>query len=142
MSPASYLTAPPRVAGGIVATFRARQGAAGAPRYAVGVSLWLIALIVSGVVVVATSVHVVRRGLALYRAFRDSGAALGNGAMRVAEAAEQTAAKAERLGDDTGRVAEAAARLRRSQAQLNVLIQAIRDVQDSVTRLTALAPRK
>ena len=105
-------------------------------------SVWLIALIVSGVVVVAATVHLVRHGLDLYRAFRDSGGAIGEGALAVAEKAEQTAAKAERLAEGTGTMADAVSRLQRSQAQLNVLTQAIRDVQDSVGRLTALAPRK
>jgi methyl-accepting chemotaxis protein len=105
-------------------------------------SLWLIALIVSAVVVVGATVHLVRRGLELYRALRDSGGAIGEGALAVAEAAEQTAAKAERLAEDTERMADAVERLQSSRARLNVLTQAIRDVQDSVGRLTALAPRK
>ena len=104
--------------------------------------LWLIALIVSGGVVVAATVHLVRRGLDLYRAFRDSGGALGAGTLKVAEAAEQTAAKAERLAEGTGKMADAVSRLQRSRAQLNVLTQAIRDVQDSVGRITAVVPRK
>jgi methyl-accepting chemotaxis protein len=106
------------------------------------VSVWLIALIVSGVVVVAATVHLVRRGLDLYRAFRDSGGAIGEGTLKVAGAAEQTAAKAERLAEGTGKMADAVSRLQRSQAQLNVLTQAIRDVQDSVGRITAVVPRK
>ena len=105
-------------------------------------SLWLIALIVSGIVVVGATVHLVRRGLDLYRAFRNSGGAIGEGTLKIAEAAEQTAAKAERLAEGTGQMADAVERLQRSQAQLAVLRQAIRDVQDSVGRLTALAPRK
>ena len=104
--------------------------------------LWLIALIVSTAAVVAAIVHLVRRGLDLYRAIRDSGGALGNGVLQVAEKAEVTAARAERLAEDSGKMAEAAQRLGRSRAQLNVLLEAIRDVQASVGRATAFVPRK
>ncbi len=104
--------------------------------------LWLIALIVSGAAVVAATVHLVRRGLDLYRAFRDSAKALGGGALKVAESAEATAAKADRLAAGTEGIADAAARLQQSRAQLSVLMRATRDVQDSIGRLTALAPRK
>ena len=143
MSPASYLTAPPRVAGKSIAPFSASRGCAQARcGYALFVSLWLIALIISALAVVAALVYLVLHGLELYRAFRDSGSALGDGVLRVSEAAEQTAVKAERAAEDSARMAAAVERLSRSRAQLDVLLTAIRDVRESLGRVTALAPRK
>jgi hypothetical protein len=143
MSPASYLTAPPRVAGESIAPFCASRGCAQEPcDYALLVSVWLIALIFSALVVIAALVHLVRRGLQLYRAARDSGTALGDGVTRVSESAEQTALKAERVSEDSERMAAAVERLSRSRAQLDVLLTAIREVRDSLGRVTALVPRK
>jgi Flp pilus assembly protein TadB len=131
MSPASYLTAPPRVAAASIAPVTID-------------SLALFWLSVAAVVVLPAIgiVVVVRRGLALWRDLKRAARAFGAALDDVGRKLESMSTGAEGLSDVTARAEPPADRLRVSLARLAVLRSALRDVQDSVGRVTAVYPRK
>ena len=88
------------------------------------------------------AVIVFRRGLALWRDLKRAGGALFAALDGVGRRLEQTSAAAEGLGAVTARPEPAIARLQVSLARLTVLRAALRDVQESVGRVTAVYPRK
>src|SRR5437870_11668875 len=135
MSPASYLTAPPRVAAAIVAACtRASIGAMWTSIYLAALAIFVVAF-VGGAVLVAVRV------LQFLRTFKAVRRAVFNGLDRVAEAAERASGRASGLaGDDA--LPGALARLRRSNARLAVLRAAVTEVQDSVAAVTLWIPRK
>jgi hypothetical protein len=83
-----------------------------------------------------------RRGLALWRDLRRGGKALFDGLDALGRRLERTSAAAETLGEVTRRSEPSVARLQVSLARFAVLRSAVRDVQDSVGRVTAIYPRK
>jgi hypothetical protein len=103
--------------------------------------VWL-ALAVSLVAVAVALTMTTRRGIALYRDFKKLGTVM----------ADELASIERRAGDIEGHIAAAtasgealsvaAARLADSRARLNVLLAAIADVRESVSRVRAFLPRK
>ena len=132
MSPASYLTAPPRVATGKYSASIAAMSSYG---------LWaaFAFLLVCGVVGSALAVV---RGLALWRDVRALKRALGDGLERLADSAEQIERHVTAGAEGSEAVGEALGRLAESQRRLSILVAASRDAQDALGRLTALYPRK
>ena len=132
MSPASYLTAPPRGAGRSIARLASQ---------AVLVVLWIalgIAVVASG----AAFVSAVREGLQAWRAFRGLSrglsAALADLTVRLerfADRAAATPAHAPELEASSGR-------LRASLARLAVLRAAVDEATDAAGRVTVFYPRK
>ena len=140
MSPASYLTAPPRVAGRIVAPDRRRGALDYDPPHARRGSgrRWRsdVLAVIGGAAFAAV------RGLSTYRLSRSVGGELTTGIERVARDADEMAPKLERLADKTGHLDEALARLQTSRARLNVLLEAIAQVRAGIARLRGVVPRK
>ena len=132
MSPASYLTAPPRVAGRSIARLAS---------HTVLVVLWIalgVAVVASG----AAFVSAVRAGLQAWRAFRGLSrglsAALADLTVRLerfADRAAATPAHAPELEASSGR-------LRASLARLAVLRAAVDGATDAAGRVTVFYPRK
>ena len=131
MSPASYLTAPPRVAAASIA-----------PVTIVSVALFWLSLAVAVVLPVIGIVVLVRHGLALWRDLKRAGSAFTGAVDDLGQKLERMSSGAEGLGDATAQVEPRVDRLRVSLARLAVLRSARRDVQDSVGRVTAVYPRK
>jgi hypothetical protein len=131
MSPASYLTAPPRVAAASIA-----------PVTIGSLALFWLSLAVAVVLPAVGIVVLVRRGLALWRDLKRAARAFGAGLDDIGRKVERMSTGAEALGDVAARAEPPADRLRVSLARLAVLRSALRDVQDSVGRVTAVYPRK
>jgi hypothetical protein len=87
-------------------------------------------------------VIVFRRGLALWRDLKRAGRAFGAALDDVGRKLERMSTSAEGIGDVTARAEPGVERLRLSLARLAVLRTALRDVQGSLGRLTAVYPRK
>ena len=87
-------------------------------------------------------VVLVRRGLALWRDLKRAGRVFVTALDDVGRKLERMSTGAEGLGDVTARAEPPVERLRVSLARLAVLRSALRDVQDSVGRVTAVYPRK
>src|SRR5713226_4989900 len=105
MSPASYLTAPPRVAGASIATHKSVASIA-----ALGLLLWL-ALLLLVVSVTAGAAFVVLRALALWRSVKSFAAALENAVTALVATAARLTAEAEALGTTLPRVEQRVSRL-------------------------------
>jgi hypothetical protein len=88
------------------------------------------------------AVVVFRRGLALWRDLKRTGKSLLGELDVVGGRLEQMSAAAEGFGTVTARPGPSVARLQVSLARLAVLRSALRDVQSSVGRVTAVYPRK
>ena len=131
MSPASYLTAPPRVAAASIA-----------PVTIGFLALFWLSLAVAVVLPAVGIVVLVRRGLALWRDLKRAARAFGAGLDDVGGKLERMSTRAEALGHVTARAEPPADRLRVSLAHLAVLRSALADVQASVGRVTAVYPRK
>ena len=131
MSPASYLTAPPRVA------------AASIPPVTIGsLALFWLSLAVA-VVLPAVGIFIAfRRGLTLWRDLKRVGRGSAAALDDVGRKLERMSTGAEALGEVTARAEPPVERLRVSLARLAVLRSALADVQDSVGRVTAVYPRK
>ena len=138
MSPASYLTAPPRVAAPIVAPLF-RSLVTIAPMWD-----WAIwgALIVAALAVGTASALLARRAL---RGWRDVKDARLDVVRRLDDLSAKVEATAERVAaaGDTGELQESVGRLRVSLAQLAVLRAALDEAHDdTVGRVTAYLPRR
>ena len=150
MSPASYLTAPPRDAASIVA---ALSGFCAGPERRVvrpkhvasiaAMSLFWLALAVAVVATIASLVYVDRQGA------RESSAQASGLSRRAGRELERISAMSaeieRRLESRAGgapRLDASLARLRRSQAELNVLTSALADARAAVRRFTAVVPRR
>ena len=105
-------------------------------------TLFWLSLAVAVVLPAIGMVVLFRRGLALWRDLRRVGGAFVAALDDVGRKLEGMSAAAEGLGDVTARAEPPVDRLRVSLARLAVLRSAIRDVQDSVGRVTAVYPRK
>jgi hypothetical protein len=133
MSPASYLTAPPRVAALIVATLVTID------------SMWDWAIWGSLIVVflagVAALFLVVVRAREAWRDVGQTGRDTVRKLDDITAKAETTADRLETAGD-TAELQESLGRLRVSLARLTVLTDALDEVQDGVARVAAVLPRK
>ena len=132
MSPASYLAAPPRVAGGIVA----------AVSTIVHVD-WAIygALIFGGIPVLAAASFVVVRALQGWRTLKRFRRHLGRSLQELADKAEHTGEIVERVSDQR-ELENTLAHLRVGLATFAVLRTAVDEVSDSLTRVASVYPRK
>jgi hypothetical protein len=146
MSPASYLTAPPRVAASIVAPARfelaPRRGAAGR-RYdaAIALLIW-ISVLVLVLAIVGSAVVLVLRARRAWRTFRTFADTAAQALTAVEHAAAAAEARAVSLTQDTARLQDAIARLEESLAHLAVLRGAAGDLRATVTGVRGAVPRK
>ena len=136
MSPASYLTAPPRAVGRIVAPV---FGGATIP----GVWNWAIyGALVVGLLACAGAIALLAvRALEAWRAFKRLRRGIGRELERLADLGDATADK---LGTatDTAKVEAGLSRLRLSLAQLAVLRHALDEAQQTFKRLAWIYPSK
>ena len=132
MSPASYLAAPPRVAGDIVA-----------PLSTIVHVNWAIygALIAGFLAVAAAAAFLVIRTLEGWRALKRLRRHLARGLADLAASAERTGEIVERVSDQR-EVESSLDRLRLALRTLNVLRAALDEVGGSLRRVTAVYPRK
>jgi hypothetical protein len=135
MSPASYLTAPPRVAAVSIARNLVASIAAMALLLWVSVALVVVATVCGLAFLALRGLQLWRTFKAFRRALKETTAALTGSLERLAAAGERAAAAPERLEPSL-------ARLRVSLAHAAILRSAVQDVQDSLGRLTAVYPRK
>jgi Flp pilus assembly protein TadB len=99
------------------------------------------ALIAAGLAVVAAAVFVVVRSLQAWRDFKRFRRQLGRHLDQLADAGERTAQAAERV-TDSAELTASVGRLRRSLGRLAVLRAALDEATGTVTRFSALYPRK
>src|SRR3954452_9814578 len=139
MSPASYLTAPPRDAASIVASpsVRNRRG-----YHARVVTAAWIALIFLIVALAASFAHVVIHGLRLWRIFRSVGGAAESALSDVMRSADAAEAKAAALTGKSERIDQAREHLRQSLAQLATLRAAAAEASAPIARFSALLSRR
>ena len=124
MSPASYLTAPPRVAATIVAPV---------------VAFW-IALAVLLLAVVGGIAYAVVRGIALWRQVKRTGGTLGAESARVADATADIQEHLDRASASGASLGDASERLAASRAKLDVQLQALREARQTMRRLLWFLP--
>src|SRR2546423_4600818 len=139
MSPASYLTAPPRDAASILAP--SEHGGTVVTMAAMALLAWISLLFL--IVALAGSITVaVVRGLRAWRAFR----AFSGTASSALDGVLATAAEAERhavsLTEGSARLAAAVARLQESLAHSAVLRSAAADARASLLSFRSALPRK
>ena len=133
MSPASYLTAPPRVAASIVAPQAPEDTVVTMARMSL---LAWVSLLFFAVALVGSAAYATVHGLRTWRAARALSGAVGPGLDRISRGAEHAEAHATRLSDGSVQLSLAAERLQRSLAQLDIL-------RDAATRARAtLDPRQ
>jgi hypothetical protein len=121
MSPASYLTAPPRVAVSIVAKLASECALLASP----AVTLFWLSLAVSAALVVASAVYVAVRGLETFRAIKQLGRRTGPPLARIEATTAEIDRRLSLFDEREARLAGSLARLRKSQAELNVLTSAL-----------------
>ena len=124
MSPASYLTAPPRVAATIVAPV---------------VAFW-IALAVLLLAVVGGIAYAVVRGIALWRQVKRTGGTLGAESARVADATADIQEHLDRASASGASLGVAGERLAVSRAKLEVQLGAVREARQTMRRLLWFLP--
>jgi hypothetical protein len=124
MSPASYLTAPPRVAAIIVAPV---------------VAFW-IALAVLLVGIVAGIAYAVVRGITMWRQLKRTSKRLGAETARIADASAEIQEHLDRAGASGALLGEATGRLAASRAVLDVQLQALREARQTVRRVLWFLP--
>jgi hypothetical protein len=132
MSPASYLTAPPRVAGCSIARLASRN---------VLVVLWIalgLAVVVSG----AAFVSAVRAGLRAWRAFRGLSRGLSAALADLTVRLERFAGRVAATPAHAPELAASRARLETSLARLAVLRAAVDEATGAARRVTVFYPRK
>jgi biopolymer transport protein ExbB/TolQ len=124
MSPASYLTAPPRVAGTIVALV---------------VTFW-IALAVLLVGVVGGLVYAVLRGISLWRQFKRTSRSFEGEVARIETASTEIQTHLDRASASNAKLGAAAERLAVSRARLEIQLQAIREARHTMRRVLWFLP--
>jgi hypothetical protein len=124
MSPASYLTAPPRVATTIVAPV---------------VAFW-IALAVLVVAVLGGIAYAVVRGLSLWRQVKRTGGTFGAESARIADATADIQEHLDRASASGASLGDASERLAASRAKLDVQLQAVREARQTMRRLLWFLP--
>jgi hypothetical protein len=125
MSPASYLTAPPRVAAASIA-----------PVSIASVALFWSSLALATLVGIASTAFVAVRGLRLYRDARTFAADAGVAAEVLSRSAD---ALGSRAAAETEQLEHSIARLRVSTARLSILLDAISQVR---AQAQGLKPKK
>ena len=133
MSPASYLTAPPRVAANSIAACRYDRGVSAVLWSAVAFCVFVVSATLVGLALLAW------RGWRQFKALRAGVLAA------LDELMESVAAVERRLGGVESRSVElqtAIAQLSRSLAQARVLVGAAREVGDLVGRVRGVVPSK
>lgn len=132
MSPASYLAAPPRVAGGIVA-----------PVSTIVHVDWAIygALVFGAIATLAAAVYLTVRVLQGWRTLKRFRRHLGRSLQDLADKAEHTGELVEGVSDQR-ELEETLSSLRVALAKLAVLRAAVDEVTESLTRVAAVYPRK
>ena len=123
MSPASYLTAPPRVAVTIVAPM-----------------VFWICLAVLLVGIVAGMAYAVIRGLALWRQIKRTGATFGAETARIAEVSAGIQEHLDRASASSALLGDATARLAVSRAKLDVQLHALQEARRTVRRVFWFLP--
>jgi hypothetical protein len=141
MSPASYLTAPPRVAAASVAATHRHRGAGRRVVSIARISLLVVLPALSLIAAVASAGYAVGGFVQLLRDARAAGSALGEGLDRVAVAAERASVRAEELSRGSGRLEASLDRLAASRARLSVLLEASADARAAIGSLVFI-PRK
>ena len=133
MSPASYLTAPPRVAAAIVAPLVT----------IVPMWNWAIwgALILAALAGVGALALLAARSVKAWRDLQEARRDVVHGLGELQASGEAVAAKLEAAGD-TAELQESLGRLRVSLARLAVLRAALGEAQETFGRVTAVVPRK
>ena len=104
--------------------------------------LFWLALAVAIVVIVASVVYSTRKGLEAFRGAKRLGGTVSSELERIEQASAQIERHLALAAESSTRLDAKLAQLRRSQARLNVLRSAIDEVRDSVSRVTAVYPRK
>ncbi len=133
MSPASYLTAPPRVADTMVALRGATVSIAAMVGFWLALALLLCA-------VIAGLAYAVVRGLQLYRKVKRTGAAFTARLDVISATVASIERHAAAAGASTQRLAEANGRLQRSRARLDVQLAAMREARAQVRRVFWFVP--
>ena len=124
MSPASYLTAPPRVAATMVA-----------PLMAFWIALaFLLVGIVGGIA------YVVVRGIAMWRQLKRTKTTIGAETARIADASALIQEHLDRANASSAQLGEAAGRLAESRAKLDVQLDALREARQTVRRVLWFVP--
>ena len=103
--------------------------------------LWLT-LALAVVLIVGSLVYATLKGLETFRAFKALARTAGTEVDRIATASQQIEWHLTEAAEAGTRLERSLARLRESNARLNVLRSAIADVQAAVGRVTAVYPRK
>ena len=136
MSPASYLAAPPRAVGRIVAAVFCTATIPGVWNWAIYGALLVGFLAGAGALAL-----LVVRALEAWRAFKRLRRGIGRELERLADLGEATADK---LGTatDTAKVEESLSRLRVDLARFALLRQALDEAQDTFRRLAWIYPSK
>ena len=138
MSPASYLTAPPRVAARSLAPPSSRDvdGAACSID-----RVWLLAaILVWAALTIGGIAYAVLRGLALWRSFERAGCTFGPTLAHIADAGAQIEAQMTRAQEAGERLKEQAARLQQSRARLEAQVGAVSGAVTQVRRLLWFLP--
>ena len=139
MSPASYLTAPPRDAASSVAlSTRPKQRRYHAP---VVTAAW-IALIFLVAALAISLTYLVVHGLRLWRTFRSVGRAAETAMAKVMRSADAAEEKASALSAKSERIDQARAHLQRSLAELAALRAAAAETTGAIGRIRRVVPRK
>jgi hypothetical protein len=136
MSPASYLTAPPRGVAWIIAAVRVSVAP---PGYSRRVLFWL-SLLVSVAVVLAGAVFVALRALGLWRQVKATTGAVTAELERLAASAEAVGTRVEGLAGVTERLDASVSRLAVSRAKLNVLLRAWSEATEPYSRTRSYVP--
>ena len=132
MSPASYLTAPPRVAVRIIARLLQSWD----------MPLVWVSLAVSVVAVAVTGVRAGRLGWATFKDSRRFTGQLGARLAALSQATARLERSAAAMEGGTARLEAALARFAASRRQLAVLKGALDEVESTLGRLTLFFPRK
>src|SRR4051812_19325146 len=146
MSPASYLTAPPRVAASIVApVLRKSRSGEGRPRRrydpAIALLIW-ISLAFLILAVVGSALVLVARARTTWRTLRTFSDATSGAIASLEQSASAAEARAVSLSGGSQHLQAAISRLERSLAQLTVLRGALDEVRAGVGGVRGAVPRK
>ena len=153
MSPASYLTAPPRDAAAEYSDLREKQAASRFPPTPAGESLlgpvrsrrmalvW-ITLTLFLLALIGSAAFATRLGLRLFRDFKKLNREIGLGLDRIDRSTDQIERHLSLAAENGTRLEASLVRLGASRARLNVQRAAIADARAALGRVTRLAPRK
>lgn len=103
--------------------------------------VWL-ALALSVVAVIVGLVFTTLRGIELFRSVRTLGGAVGPELTRIEHSSAEIEGHLEAAARSGEALTASLERLRRSRAELNVLLEAVADAKGSLDRITGLWPAK